>query len=123
MCETLEDILYPYFSIQALDEFASKLIENEHYAHDDVASRRDQLLQRRDRLYEAAQLRRHLLEESYKFQTFQRDCDETKSWINEKLKTASDENYLVRVLNLFPWSLAGSPLSSFSSRFILELCH
>lgn len=80
--------------IKALDEFASKLIENEHYAHDDVAGRRDQLLQRRDRLYEAAQLRRHLLEESYKFQTFQRDCDETKSWINEKLKTASDENYL-----------------------------
>ena len=81
--------------MQALDEFASKLIENEHYAHDDVAGRRDQLLQRRDRLYEAAQLRRHLLEESYKFQTFQRDCDETKSWINEKLKTANDENYLV----------------------------
>jgi len=54
-----------------------------------------QLLQRRNRLYEASQLRRHLLEESYKFQTFQRDCDETKSWINEKLKTASDENYLV----------------------------
>ena len=87
--------------MQALDEFASKLIENEHYAHDDVAGRRDQLLQRRDRLYEAAQLRRHLLEESYKFQTFQRDCDETKSWINEKLKTANDENYLVSRFCLF----------------------
>ena len=86
--------------MQALDEFASKLIENEHYAHDDVAGRRDQLLQRRDRLYEAAQLRRHLLEESYKFQTFQRDCDETKSWINEKLKTANDENYLVSRLTV-----------------------
>ncbi|XP_060596253.1 spectrin alpha chain, non-erythrocytic 1-like isoform X2 [Ruditapes philippinarum] len=80
--------------IKALDEFATKLIENEHYAADDVAARRDQLLTRRNRLYEASQLRRHLLEESYKFQTFQRDCDETKSWINEKLKTASDENYL-----------------------------
>ena len=81
--------------MQALDEFASKLIENEHYAHDHVAGRRDQLLQRRDRLYEAAKLRRRLLEESYKFQTFQRDCDETKSWIKEKLKTANVENYLV----------------------------
>ncbi|XP_052259701.1 spectrin alpha chain-like isoform X3 [Dreissena polymorpha] len=80
--------------IKALDEFATKLIENEHYAADDVAARRDQLLRRRDSLYDASQLRRHLLEESYKFQTFQRDCDETKSWINEKLKTASDANYL-----------------------------
>ena len=91
----MEVYLYFNFCFKALDEFASKLIENEHYAHDDVAGRRHTLLQRRDRLYEAAQLRRHLLEESYKFQTFQRDCDETKSWINEKLKTASDENYLV----------------------------
>ena len=81
--------------MQALDEFASKLIENEHYAHDDVASGRDQLLQRRGRLYEAAQLRRHLLEESYGFQIFQRDLAETKKWINEKFKIANDENYLV----------------------------
>ncbi|XP_052790860.1 spectrin alpha chain-like isoform X3 [Mya arenaria] len=80
--------------IKALDEFATKLIENEHYAADDVAARRDQLLTRRNRLYETSHQRRQLLEESYKFQTFQRDCDETKSWINEKLKTASDENYL-----------------------------
>ena len=85
--------------IKALDEFATKLIESEHYAHDDVAARRDQLLTRRNRLYEASTLRRHLLEESYKFQTFQRDCDETKSWINEKLKTASDENYLVSLFS------------------------
>lgn len=42
--------------------------------------------------------RRQLLEESYKLQTFERDCDETKGWINEKLKTASDENYLVSIL-------------------------
>ena len=25
---------------------------------------------------------------------FERDCDETKIWINEKLKAASDEGYL-----------------------------
>ena len=29
--------------IKALDEFATKLIENEHYAADDVAARRDQV--------------------------------------------------------------------------------
>lgn len=80
--------------IKLLDDFATKLIQNEHYAHDDIASRRDQLLLRRNNLYKTSTERKELLEESYKYQTFERDCDETKGWINEKLKTASDENYL-----------------------------
>ena len=54
-----------------------------------------QLLQRRDVLHQKALYRRQQLEESYKFQMFERDCDETKIWINEKLKAASDEGYLV----------------------------
>ncbi|XP_076436788.1 spectrin alpha chain-like isoform X4 [Babylonia areolata] len=80
--------------IKALDEFASKLIEGEHYASDDVAQRREQLLRRRDLLYQRSAFRREQLELSYQFQVFERDCDETKGWINEKLKTASDESYL-----------------------------
>ncbi|GFO16769.1 spectrin alpha chain [Plakobranchus ocellatus] len=80
--------------IKDLDEFASKLIDSEHYAADDVAARRDQLLARRNALYEKSAARRHMLEQSYEFQIFERDCDETKGWINEKLKTASDESYL-----------------------------
>ena len=55
-----------------------------------------QLLQRRNGLNEKAARRRLALEESYKLQTFERDYDETKIWINEKLKAASDyEGYLV----------------------------
>ena len=80
--------------IKALDEFATKLIENEHYAADDVAARRDALLQRRNALHDKATMRRLRLEESYKYQMFERDFDETKIWINEKLKAASDEGYL-----------------------------
>lgn len=80
--------------IKDLDEFATKLIDSEHYAAEDVAARRDQLLARRNALYEKSSERRHMLEQSYEFQIFERDCDETKGWINEKLKTASDENYL-----------------------------
>lgn len=80
--------------IKILDEFATKLIENEHYAADDVAARRDTLLQRRNALHECSQIRRVRLEDSYRYQMFERDCDETKIWINEKLKAASDEGYL-----------------------------
>ena len=82
--------------MQALDEFATKLIESEHYAADDVAQRINLLLQRRNLLHERSTRRRQLLEEAYQYQVFERDCDETKGWINEKLKTASDENYLVQ---------------------------
>ena len=50
---------------------------------------------RRADLLKKSKIRHQQLEESYKLQVFERDCDETKIWINEKLKTASDEGYLV----------------------------
>ncbi|CAD5229447.1 unnamed protein product [Bursaphelenchus okinawaensis] len=80
--------------IRALDEFATKLIEGQHYASDDVAKRRQGLLDRRTQLIHRANERRARLEESFKLQSFDRDCDEMLSWINEKLKTAKDESYL-----------------------------
>ncbi|CAJ0583549.1 unnamed protein product, partial [Mesorhabditis spiculigera] len=80
--------------INALDEFASKLIQGQHYAADDVARRRKALLDRRRHLMDRAAERRRNLEESYRRQTFDRDCDEMVSWITEKLKTARDDSYL-----------------------------
>nr|ANG83465.1 spectrin alpha chain [Biston betularia] len=80
--------------IKALDEFASKLIEGQHYAADDVAQRREMLLERRAALLEKSSQRRALLEDAYKYQQYERDCDETKGWINEKLKFATDDSYL-----------------------------
>ncbi|XP_026501160.2 spectrin alpha chain isoform X1 [Vanessa tameamea] len=80
--------------IKALDEFATKLIEGQHYAADDVAQRREMLLERRAALLEKSNQRRALLEDAYKYQQFERDCDETKGWINEKLKFATDDSYL-----------------------------
>ncbi|XP_037121664.1 spectrin alpha chain, non-erythrocytic 1 isoform X4 [Syngnathus acus] len=79
--------------ITALDEFATKLIQNNHYACEDVATRRDALLSRRNALHGRAQSRRSALEDSFHLQQFFRDSDELKSWINEKMKTASDEAY------------------------------
>ncbi|XP_022904897.1 spectrin alpha chain isoform X1 [Onthophagus taurus] len=80
--------------IKALDEFATKLIDGQHYAADDVAQRRAMLLERRSALKEKSAQRKALLEDAYKLQQFERDCDETKGWINEKLKFATDESYL-----------------------------
>ena len=80
--------------IKALDEFASKLIEGEHYAAEEVAQRRQALLQRRAALLDKSGQRRRALEDAYKLQQFERDCDETKGWVNEKLKFATDDSYL-----------------------------
>uniref|UniRef100_A0A8C3M1B6 Spectrin alpha chain, non-erythrocytic 1 n=1 Tax=Chrysolophus pictus TaxID=9089 RepID=A0A8C3M1B6_CHRPC len=79
--------------ITALDEFATKLIQNNHYAMDDVATRRDALLSRRNALHERAMYRRAHLADSFHLQQFFRDSDELKSWVNEKMKTATDEAY------------------------------
>uniref|UniRef100_A0AC34F2Y3 SH3 domain-containing protein n=1 Tax=Panagrolaimus sp. ES5 TaxID=591445 RepID=A0AC34F2Y3_9BILA len=80
--------------IHALDEFATKLIEGQHYAANEVAKRREALLARRQQLMNKARDRNDRLKESYNLQAFDRDCDEMLGWINEKLKTAKDESYL-----------------------------
>uniref|UniRef100_A0A7E4VTH7 Spectrin alpha chain n=1 Tax=Panagrellus redivivus TaxID=6233 RepID=A0A7E4VTH7_PANRE len=80
--------------INALDEFATKLIEGQHYADKDVSRRREALLARRQQLINRAKDRHDRLKESYRLQQFDRDCDEMLGWINEKLKTAKDESYL-----------------------------
>ena len=36
------------------------------------------------------------MEESRKLQQFEKEADETKAWINEKLKIATDESYKVQ---------------------------
>uniref|UniRef100_A0A4W3JFT4 Spectrin alpha, non-erythrocytic 1 n=1 Tax=Callorhinchus milii TaxID=7868 RepID=A0A4W3JFT4_CALMI len=77
--------------ITALEEFATKLIQSDHYAKEDVAARRDALLSRRNALHDRAMHRRTALESSFSLQQFFRDSDELKSWINEKMKTATDE--------------------------------
>ena len=82
--------------IKALDEFASKLIEGQHYAAEDVSQRRSLLLQRRNALLEKSARRRGTLDAAFKLMQFERDCDETNGWIRGKLKFANDDSYLVR---------------------------
>ena len=53
-----------------------------------------QLLERREALFKKSEARHARLEEAYRYHAFERDADETKSWINEKLKIAKDESYM-----------------------------
>ena len=65
-----------------------------HYAAEDVAQARESLLERRLALLDKSQRRKVLLQDSFNYHQFDRDCDETKGWINEKLKVATDDSYL-----------------------------
>ena len=60
---------------------------------EDIQERREQVLQRYAAFREATRLRRNRLEDARRFMYFKRDADELESWINEKLQTASDENF------------------------------
>ena len=62
--------------VQALDDFAEKLIENQHYAADEIQKRRSELLERREALLDRAAKRRQVLNESAQVQHFFRDADE-----------------------------------------------
>lgn len=79
--------------INSIDEYANRLIDSNHYASDEVRDRRDAIVERRKNIMELSKARRLKLEESRKLQQFERDCDEVKSWITEKLKIAKDESY------------------------------
>eukprot|EP00051_Salpingoeca_urceolata_P021153 m.326944 g.326944 ORF g.326944 m.326944 type:complete len:2477 (-) comp19745_c14_seq3:188-7618(-) len=78
---------------KGLDECATRLLDYGHYDATTIDQRRNDVLERRNRLAELASARRFKLEESRKLQQFKRDTDEAEAWITEKLQTASDESY------------------------------
>ncbi|KAM6217212.1 spectrin alpha chain, erythrocytic 1 [Rhynchocyon petersi] len=79
--------------ITTLDKTATKLIDNNHFDSENIASVRDTLLARRDKLRERAAVRRQRLEDSLLLQQFYQDSDDLKNWINKKKKLAEDEDY------------------------------
>merc|ERR1719412_3288057 len=59
-----------------------------------LPKKRALLLERRSALLDKSAQRKSMLQDSFNYQQFDRDCDETKGWINEKLKVANDDSYL-----------------------------
>uniref|UniRef100_A0A8C2VW96 Spectrin alpha chain, erythrocytic 1 n=1 Tax=Chinchilla lanigera TaxID=34839 RepID=A0A8C2VW96_CHILA len=79
--------------IITLDETATRLIDNDHYDSENIATIRDGLLARRDALRERAHTRGKLLSDSLSLQHLYQDSDYLKNWINKKKKLADDEDY------------------------------
>lgn len=100
------------FGFQKMDPSGVKVLETA----EDIQERRQQVLDRYHRFKELSSLRRQKLEDSYRFQFFQRDADELEKWIQEKLQIASDENYKD------PSNLQASPAASFCSLCLAFQC-
>ena len=85
---------HSYITLSIVSLFHLTIFLGKHYAAEDVAQARESLLERRLALLDKSQRRKVLLQDSFNYHQFDRDCDETKGWINEKLKVATDDSYL-----------------------------
>ncbi|XP_067682927.1 spectrin beta chain, non-erythrocytic 5-like isoform X3 [Haliotis asinina] len=79
--------------IEDLSQFATDLCSQQHYAKDEITSRCQTVLKRRDNMWQLAAARRRKLEDSRHYQLFLRNLYEVSGWINEKLQVALDESY------------------------------
>jgi len=76
-----------------LAAFADQLVSAQHYASPQIDNKKDQVLQRWEKLKEALIEKRSKLGESQTLQQFSRDADEIENWISEKLQFATEESY------------------------------
>lgn len=79
--------------LRLFSEMADKLIAAKHYDSKYIDERRHQVLSRRQSVKEKAHQRKQILLASHAYQEFRADANELTAWIQEKLKTASDESY------------------------------
>ena len=79
--------------IAALENFADQLIAADHYDKEGVEEKRQQVLERWEKLKQAMLENRSKLGEAQTLQQFSRDADALECWITEKVQMAVDESY------------------------------
>eukprot|EP00794_Sanderia_malayensis_P015984 gene15984-17594_t len=79
--------------LKAIDEFAEKMLASDHYASGELKQKIDDIKSKRQTIVKKSENRKAKLGFSSQYQQFEREVDETKSWLIEKLKIASDESY------------------------------
>lgn len=87
-------IKYPkFFKVFLVAEDRSSLLTKLSKIIFRIDDRRIQVLQRRQTVKEVAQQRANILDSSKNYQEFFAEVHDLRTWIAEKLKTASDESY------------------------------
>ncbi|XP_065345561.1 spectrin beta chain, non-erythrocytic 1 isoform X4 [Cloeon dipterum] len=83
--------------VSELEKLARDMSTASHFDSDAVQQRVQTVCKRREKLCEAAALRKKRLLESKDLQMFLRSLYEVDSWLNQKLQVAGDGNYLDQV--------------------------
>lgn len=79
--------------LKGFTDNANKLIRHDHYDAPAINDRCSQVLARRHKVKELAQIRRNALQASKDFQKFVADVDDLQKWLNDKTRIAGDESY------------------------------
>ncbi|NXG68257.1 SPTN5 protein, partial [Baryphthengus martii] len=79
--------------INEVASFAQQLTQNKHYDSENISTRCQAVLRRKEKLLENAAARRHLLEESRLLQKLLKNSFEVAAWINEKNSIAQDDSW------------------------------
>ncbi|XP_063909279.1 spectrin beta chain, non-erythrocytic 1 isoform X5 [Zophobas morio] len=77
----------------AFSKKADALIAEQHYDSQGIDDKRNEVIQRRQAVKDICQQRTNALDASKNYQEFCAEVHDLRSWLNEKLKTASDESY------------------------------
>ena len=75
-------------------------IDKGNYGAEDIQDLLSELTRRRQTLAKKAEDRKKRLQETYHFQLFERDCDEARGWLTEKLRILTDDPIQDRLSNL-----------------------
>lgn len=79
--------------LKVFSDNADKLIENGHYNADYINERRIDVTMRRNAVKESAQKRKTNLQASKDYEKFRAESGDLNTWLDDKMKVASDENY------------------------------
>ncbi|XP_062617852.1 spectrin beta chain-like isoform X2 [Saccostrea cucullata] len=79
--------------INAVLQFANRLIEDQHYAADKVHKKAENISERRDVNRQRAYEQLDRLKDQLLLQQFLQECDELRDWLHDKMAAAQDETY------------------------------
>lgn len=79
--------------LKMFSDNADKLIDNGHYNSDCIDKRRIDVIMRRNSVKESAQKRKANLQACKDYEKFRAEAGDVSTWLNDKMKVASDENY------------------------------
>ena len=79
-------------TFQEFEDFGNHLIQNDHYEHDNIYARLEEMQEARDNLERAWKARQDKLDQCLELQLFNRDCETAEQWMKSRENALKDDN-------------------------------